>query len=157
MAFSITSEAFDHKDGIPANYTCDALDVSPPLAWSGMPDGTQSLALIVDDPDAPDPAAPKMIWVHWLLYNLPASSNSLAEAATTDTLPNGTLEGRNDWKQTGYRGPCPPIGRHRYFFRLYALDAMLSDLEAPTKDELMKAMDGHVLAEAMLMGTYHRG
>ena len=156
MSFSITSAAFDHEDGIPSKYTCDDIDVSPSLAWSGVPDDTQSLALIVDDPDAPDPAAPRMIWVHWLLYNLPASSNGLAEATTTESLPDGTLEGKNDWKQTGYRGPCPPVGRHRYFFKLYALDVALPDLGCPSKADLLGAMEDHVLAEAVLMGTYSR-
>ncbi len=156
MSLSITSEAFAEGQRIASKHTCDAEDVSPPLAWSGLPDGTQSLALIVDDPDAPDPAAPKMIWVHWVLYNLPADCAGLAEAVAAETLPAGTLEGKNDWKQTGYRGPCPPIGEHRYFFKLYALDAGLPDLGLPTKDELLNAMEGHVLAEAVLMGTYSR-
>jgi Raf kinase inhibitor-like YbhB/YbcL family protein len=156
MAFSISSEAFEHEDGIPSKYTCDALNISPPLAWSGVPLGAQSLALIVDDPDAPDPAAPKMIWVHWLLYNLPAGSEGLAEAVPADALPSGTLEGKNDWNRTAYGGPCPPVGRHRYFFKLVALDVVLPDLGCPNKAGLMKAMEGHVLAEAVLMGTYRR-
>jgi Raf kinase inhibitor-like YbhB/YbcL family protein len=156
MAFSISSEAFEHEDGIPSKYTCDALNISPPLAWSGVPLGAQSLALIVDDPDAPDPAAPKMIWVHWLLYNLPAGSEGLAEAVPADALPSGTLEGKNDWNRTAYGGPCPPVGRHRYFFKLFALDVVLPDLGCPNKAGLMKAMEGHVLAEAVLMGTYRR-
>lgn len=156
MALSISSEAFEHGDGIASKYTCDAQDVSPPLSWSGVPDDAQSLALIVDDPDAPDPAAPKMIWVHWVLYNLPADSTGLAEAVLGEALPAGTLEGKNDWKQTGYRGPCPPIGEHRYFFKLNALDVALPDLGLPTKAELAQAMEGHVLAEAVLMGTYQR-
>lgn len=157
MTFSISSNAFKHEDRIPSKYTCDASDVSPALTWAGMPDGTKSLALIVDDPDAPDPAAPKIIWVHWLLYNLPPSSEGLAEAVTTEALPDGTLEGKNDWKRTGYGGPCPPVGRHRYFFKLYALDVVLPDLGRPAKADLKKAMEGHVLAEAVLMGTYRRG
>lgn len=156
MAFSISSEAFNHEDGIPSKYTCDAANVSPALSWSGVPDGTRTLALIVDDPDAPDPAAPKRIWAHWLLDNLPAGSRGLAEGVATEALPDGTLEGRNDWKRTGYGGPCPPVGRHRYFFKLYALDAVLPDLENPTKSDLVKAMDGHILAEAVLTGTYCR-
>lgn len=156
MLFSISSEAFEQGDGIPSKYTCDGVNISPPLAWSGAPDGTQSLALIVDDPDAPDPAAPKMIWVHWLLYDLPADSNSLAEAVTSDALPNRTLEGQNDWNSPGYRGPCPPVGRHRYYFKLYALDVVLPDLGCPSKADLINAMEGHVLAEAELMGTYCR-
>ena len=156
MSIAITSEAFAEGQRIASKYTCDAEDVSPPLAWSGLPEGTQSLALIVDDPDAPDPAAPKMIWVHWVLYNLPADCAGLPEAIAAEGLPAGTLEGNNDWKQTGYRGPCPPIGEHRYFFKLYALDDVLPDLGLPAKDELLKAMEGHVLAEAVLMGTYSR-
>lgn len=156
MSISISSAAFGEGERIAPKYTCDAQDVSPPLAWAGVPDGTESLALIVDDPDAPDPAAPKMIWVHWVLYNLPADSAGLAEATLAESLPPGTLEGTNDWKQTGYRGPCPPIGEHRYFFKLYALDVALPDLGLPAKDELLEAMEGHVLAEAVLMGTYSR-
>jgi len=157
MVFLISSKAFNHEDRIPSKYTCDDSDVSPALSWSGVPDGTQSFALIVDDPDAPDPATPKTIWVHWLLYNLPSSSEGLAEGVTTAALPVGTLEGKNDWKRTGYGGPCPPVGRHRYFFKLYALDVMLSDLGHPAKADLIKAMEGHILAETVLMGTYHRG
>ncbi len=157
MSISISSAAFGEGERIASKYTCDAQDVSPPLGWAGVPDGTKSLALIVDDPDAPDPAAPKMIWVHWVLYNLPADSAGLAEATNSDSLPPGTLEGTNDWKQIGYRGPCPPIGEHRYFFKLYALDVGLPDLGLPTKDELLEAMEGHVVAEAVLIGTYSRG
>ena len=108
----------------------------------------------MDDPDAPDPAAPRMIWVHWVLYNLPVTSNGLAEAVKPADLPAGTREGSNDWKRTGYGGPCPPIGRHRYYFRLYALDTVLADLHQPSKAALLKAMNGHVLAEAELLGTY---
>lgn len=156
MAFSISSTAFDHEAGIPAKYTCDDQDVSPPLGFAGAPDGTQSLALIVDDPDAPDPAAPKMTWVHWVLYNLPPDCQGLAEATGTADLPDGTLEGTNDWDRTGYGGPCPPIGEHRYFFKLYALDTVLRDLGRPDKAALTEAMEGHVLGEAVLMGTYRR-
>ncbi|WP_287962622.1 YbhB/YbcL family Raf kinase inhibitor-like protein [Alcanivorax sp.] len=154
MSFEIRSTAFNEGGSIPAKYTCDGDDVSPPLAWSGLPAGTRSLALIADDPDAPDPRAPRMTWVHWVLYNLPPDASGLPEAVTT--LPPGTLEGINDWKRTGYGGPCPPIGRHRYFFKLYALDEALPDLNQPTKDELLRAMKGHVLGEAVLMGTYAR-
>jgi Raf kinase inhibitor-like YbhB/YbcL family protein len=151
---SLTSTAFTDHSAIPARYTCDGSDASPPLAWSGVPMGTKSLALIVDDPDAPDPAAPMMTWVHWVLYNLPTSATELAEGITA--LPVGTREGTNDWKRTGYGGPCPPIGRHRYFHTLYALDVALPDLCTPTKDALLKAMQGHVLAQAELLGTYQR-
>jgi hypothetical protein len=152
--FTLISPAFDQGSPIPAKYTCDGDDVSPSLSWTGVPEDTRSLALIVDDPDAPDPNAPKMTWVHWVLYNLPVLSTGLPEAVAADSLPNGTLEGRNDWKRTGYGGPCPPIGRHRYFFKLYALDIELPDLEKPTKQDLEEAMQSHILADAVLMGTY---
>ncbi|MEJ2361677.1 MAG: YbhB/YbcL family Raf kinase inhibitor-like protein [Gammaproteobacteria bacterium] len=150
----IYSPAFNSDLAIPPHYTCDGRDVSPPLSWNGIPDKARSLALIVDDPDAPDPAAPRMVWVHWVLYNLPITSNGLAEAVMPAELPKGTLEGINDWKRTGYGGPCPPIGRHRYYFRLYALDTMLPDLRHPAKASLLQAMEGHVLAEADMIGTY---
>ena len=123
---------------------------------AGAPAGTKSLALIVDDPDAPDPARPKMTWVHWVLYNLPADSRGLPEAVEPGGLPAGTLEGKNDWKRAGYGGPCPPIGRHRYFFKLFALDTVLPDLRTPTKAELEQAMQGHVLEKAELMGLYQK-
>lgn len=155
MTLTLSSSAFFHQGRIPKKYTCDGEDVSPPLAWTGVPAGTKSLALIVDDPDAPDPQAPKMTWVHWVLYNIPPSANGLPEAVGT-RLPPGTLEGLNDWKRTGYGGPCPPIGRHRYFHKLYALDKVLPDLKRPTKAQLEKAMEGHVLAVAELIGTYQR-
>jgi Raf kinase inhibitor-like YbhB/YbcL family protein len=156
MAFALTSTAFIHNGPIPKLYTCQGKDISPALAWSGMPAGTKSFALIVDDPDAPDPKAPKMTWVHWVLYNLPAASTGLPEAVAPAALPAGTREGRNDWKRTGYGGPCPPIGRHRYFHKLYALDVVLPDLKQPTKAELERAMQGHVLAKVELMGTYQK-
>lgn len=153
-AFALTSPAFDDESPIPSRYTCDGDDVSPPLSWVGVPQDTKSLALIVEDPDAPDPEAPKMTWVHWVLYNLPLASSGLPEAVTAASLPGGTLQGRNDWKRTGYGGPCPPIGRHRYFFRLSALDTALPDLDHPRSKDLQEAMRGHVLAAAVLMGTY---
>ena len=156
MSLTITSTAFAPEGAIPTLYTCDGKDRSPPLAWSGVPAGTRSLALIVDDPDAPDPAAPKMTWVHWVLYNLPADSSGLPEAVASAGLPAGTCEGVNDWKRTGYGGPCPPIGRHRYFHKLYALDVVLPELGKPTKAKLEKAMEGHVIGRAHLMGTYRR-
>ncbi len=148
----IQSPAFAEGGAIPARYTCDGEDISPPLRWEGVPEGARSLVLIVDDPDAPDPAAPKMVWVHWVLYNLPPNSKGLEEGVKA--LPPGTGQGLNDWKRTGWGGPCPPVGRHRYFFKLYALDRVLPDLGTPTKAELLKAMEGHVLDEAVLMGTY---
>ena len=157
MTLEITSPAFSHNEEIPSKYTCDGKDISPALGWSGLPEGTKSLALIEDDPDAPDPAAPKMTWVHWVLYNIPPSATGLPEAVKSQGLPEGTKEGLNDWQRTGYGGPCPPIGRHRYFHKLYALDAVLPDLGKPTKKDLEKAMDGHILASATLVGTYQRG
>jgi Raf kinase inhibitor-like YbhB/YbcL family protein len=150
----ITSTAFAHKGEIPVRYTCEGQDTSPPLAWSGIPSGAKSLVLIVDDPDAPDPAAPRMTWVHWLLYNLPPSSTGLAEGV--NALPEGTLEGLNDGKRTRYGGPCPPIGRHRYFHKLYALDVVLPDLRKPTKAALETAMRGHIIGQTELIGTYQK-
>lgn len=153
---SITSEAFEHNSHIPSRYTCDGEDISPPLAWRHVPAGTESLVLIVDDPDAPDPAAPKVTWVHWLLYNIPASWQGLEEALAAENLLDNTRQGRNGWKRTAYGGPCPPTGRHRYFFKLYALDTVLPDLHEPTKAKLENSMQGHVLAQAELIGTYQR-
>ena len=155
-AMQLTSPAFAPNGSIPARFTCDGDDISPPLAWSGAPQGTKSFALIVDDPDAPDPAAPKMTWVHWVLYDIPAGTTALAEGAAKGGLPPGTRQGLNDWKRTGYGGPCPPKGRHRYFHKLYALDTTLGDLGRPTKAALEKAMQGQVLAQGELVGTYQR-
>ena len=157
MVFQLSSTAFVQNGEIPKIYTCEGADKSPPLAWSGVPAGAKSLVLIVDDPDAPDPAAPKMTWVHWVLYNLPPTTTGLPEGVAARDLPPGICEGINDWKRTGYGGPCPPIGRHRYFHKLYALDVLLPDLGQPTKVGLEKAMSGHVLAHAELIGTYRRG
>jgi Raf kinase inhibitor-like YbhB/YbcL family protein len=157
MSFRLLSSAFTDGARIPRRHTCEGDDTSPPLAWTGVPAGARSLVLIVDDPDAPDPAAPKLTWVHWVLYNLPAGDGALAEGAATGGLPAGTREGLNDWKRTGYGGPCPPIGRHRYFHKLYALDVGLADLGRPTKAALLAAMQGHVLAETQLVGTYQKG
>ena len=156
MALSIASPAFQHEGTIPTKYTCEGADVSPSLAFSGAPSNAKSLALIVDDPDAPDPAAPKRVWVHWLVYNLPSATQELPEAVRADALPAGARVGANDWDKVAYGGPCPPIGRHRYFFKLYALDTMLPDLGRPNKAALEKAMQGHVVAEAMLLGTYQK-
>jgi len=152
--FQLIPPGIIHMGDIPAQYTCEGEDISPVLIFAGAPDGTKSLALIVDDPDAPDPAAPKMTWVHWVLYNLPPDTTGLEESIASP--PADTLEGINDWKRIGYGGPCPPIGRHRYFFKLYALDTMLSDLHEPTKVELEHAMQGHVLAQTELIGTYQK-
>ena len=153
----LNSSAFEPNGPIPAKYACEGEDVSPALTWSGVPSGTESLALIVDDPDAPDPAAPKMTWVHWVLYDVPPSAQGLSEAAGVNSLPRGTREGLNDWKRKGYGGACPPIGRHRYFHKLYALDIVLPDLGAAGKPELETAMEGHVLGRAELVGTYEKG
>lgn len=157
MPLTISSPAFSPGGAIPRQCTCDGDDRSPPLAWSGVPPRTRSLALIVDDPDAPDPKAPRMTWVHWLLYDIPPGATGLAEAVKPGDLPAGTREGTNDWKRTGYGGPCPPIGRHRYFHKLYALDVTLGDLGRPIKPKLEAAMRGHILAQAELVGTYQRG
>jgi hypothetical protein len=152
----LISSAFVHQGEIPRTCTCDGEDLSPPLAWSGVPAGTKSLALIVDDPDAPDPKAPKRVYVHWVLYDIPPGAGGLPGGIDPAHLPAGTREGLNDWGRTGYGGPCPPIGRHRYFHKLYALDRVLPDLKRPTKAQLLTAMEGHVLASAELIGTYQR-
>ncbi|MGH8076785.1 MAG: YbhB/YbcL family Raf kinase inhibitor-like protein [Lysobacter sp.] len=156
MSLTLSSPAVAPNAAIPALHTCDGNDTSPALQWTGLPAGTRSLALIVDDPDAPDPANPRMTWVHWVLYDLPAEATGLPEGVTTSQLPAGTREGINDWKRAGYGGPCPPVGRHRYFHKLYALDTVLPDLGGPNKSQLLKAIEGHVLAEAELVGTYQR-
>jgi len=156
MTLTLESAAFTQGGEIPGVHTCQGRDASPPLSWRGVPSGAKSLALIVDDPDAPDPKAPKVTWVHWVLYDIPPSATGLAAAVAQRDLPPGTREGLNDWQRTGYGGPCPPIGRHRYFFKLYALDAVLPDLGSPTKAALERAMAGHVLASAQLMGTYQK-
>jgi len=156
MSLVITSTSFMHEHVIPARHTCDGLNVSPPLAWSGVPTGTKSLALIVDDPDAPDPAAPRVTWVHWMLYNIPPDVGGLADDTTAKNLPDGALHGVNDWHRTGYGGPCPPMGNHRYFFKLYALDTVLPDMKYPTKATLERAMQGHVLAHSELIGLYQK-
>jgi len=137
MTLTLTSTAFVHNGSIPALYTCDGRNISPPLAWSGVPPGSKSLVLIVDDPDAPDPKAPKMTWVHWLLYNLSVTATGLPEDVQPAQLPPGTGVGINDGQRTAYGGPCPPIGRHRYFFKLYSLDTLLPDLNHPTKTKLL--------------------
>jgi Raf kinase inhibitor-like YbhB/YbcL family protein len=148
----LTSPSFESGGSVPAKHTSDGADVSPALAWSGVPGGTRSLALVVDDPDAPDPRAPRMTWVHWVLYDIPPEPSSLPEGV--DSAAIGAREGINDWHATGYRGPAPPIGRHRYVHTLYALDAVLPDLGRADKKALERAMRGHVLAEATLVGTY---
>lgn len=157
MALQLTSPNFTEGGVIPRTYTCEGADGAPGLRWTGAPAGTRSFALIVDDPDAPDPAAPKMTYVHWVLYNMSSDVHTLPEGVTSASLPSGTLEGVNDWHRTGYGGPCPPIGRHRYFFKLYALDTVLDDMGAPTKAKLEQAMVGHILERSVLMGTYQKG
>lgn len=156
MALSLSSTAFSAGGEIPRVHTCEGQDTAPPLSWTGVPPGTRSLALIVDDPDAPDPRAPQRVWVHWVLLDLPPDATSLPAAVAARSLPAGAREGVNDWRRTGYGGPCPPIGRHRYFFKLYALDTALPGLATPTKALLEAAMKGHVLAETELMGTYQK-
>jgi Raf kinase inhibitor-like YbhB/YbcL family protein len=156
MALTVTSPAFPPGGEIPKVHTCEGADTSPAVAWAGVPGHAKSLALIVDDPDAPDPRAPRMTYVHWVLYNVPPTATGLAEGAGRGGLPPGTLEGTNDWKRTGYGGPCPPIGRHRYFFKLYALDTLLPDLSRPSKARLEKALSGHVIEKAELIGTYEK-
>jgi Raf kinase inhibitor-like YbhB/YbcL family protein len=156
MPLTLTSTTFVHGGEIPSRCTCEGADFAPALAWTGVPEGTKSLALVVDDPDAPDPAAPKMTYVHWVLYNLPPGAGGMPEGVTAGDLPAGTREGVNDWKRTGYGGPCPPIGRHRYFHKLYALDTVLPHLGGATKATLEAAMAGHVLGRAELMGTYQK-
>jgi Raf kinase inhibitor-like YbhB/YbcL family protein len=156
MSFILTSTAFKAGHAIPAIYTCDGEDISPPLSWTDVPDSAKSLTLIVDDPDAPDPAAPKMTWVHWILYNIPTNTNMLPQGIQSPSLPSATREGMNNWKRTGYRGPCPPVGCHRYFHKLYALDVDLPDLGHPGKAELEKAMSSHIIGKTELIGLYQR-
>lgn len=155
-SIQLTSTAFKQGGAIPARYTCEGDDSSPPLAWAGAPAGTKSFALVVDDPDAPDPAKPQRVWVHWVMYNLPANVTGLAENTSRQGLPKGAALGKNDFGKSVYGGPCPPIGRHRYFFKLYALDTELTGLSSPNKADLTRAMQGHVLANAELMGTYQK-
>jgi Raf kinase inhibitor-like YbhB/YbcL family protein len=152
----LQSEDFQAGGEIPRAATCEGANQSPALSWSGVPPGSKSLALIIDDPDAPDPAAPKTIWTHWVLYNLPPATKSLPSGISDSRLPVGTLQGKNDWNRPTYGGPCPPIGRHRYFHRLYALDTLLPDLKHPRRADLLSALEGHVLAQAELVGTYQK-
>lgn len=152
MSLTLSSPSFAAYGAIDARYTCEGEDTSPVLVWSGVMAEAKSLALIMDDPDAPRAGG----WVHWVLYNLPPTSTGLPGACKSVNLPEGTLEGLNDWHKTGYGGPCPPKGRHRNYFTLYALDAVLPDLKQPNKGQLLRAMEGHVLSKAELMGTYAR-
>jgi Raf kinase inhibitor-like YbhB/YbcL family protein len=154
VSFELRSPAFQHNLSIPTKYTCNGANVSVPLSWRDAPTETKSFALIVDDPDAPNG-----IWVHWVIYDLPASSHALAEAIPSrETLGNGAKQGVNDFGKVGYLGPCPPHGRsHRYFFKLYALDGMTALKPAATKQQLLDAMNKHILAEVELVGTYKHG
>lgn len=151
--FRISSPAFSEDKAIPARYTCEGLGLVPPLTWTAPPAGTRSLALVMTDPDAPDPKSPRMTWVHWIAFDLPPSAGAFEPDGT---FPLGGREGINSWKHLGYGGPCPPIGRHRYFFRLYALDTKLAFVNPPDRKKLLAAMRGHVLAKTVLMGTYQR-
>jgi len=157
MALTLTSTAFADGGEIPTKYTCEGDDISPPLKWSGVPEQARSLVLIVDDPDAPDPRAPRVTWVHWVLYNLPAASGGLPAGVSPADLPAGSEAGVNDWKRRGYGGPCPPLGRHRYFHKLYALDTRLEGLRQPTKAAVEAAMQGHVIAHSEVVGHYQKG
>jgi len=159
VTLQLKSTAFLNGESIPKKFTREGEDLSPPLSWTGTPAGTKSLALIVDDPDAPDPIAPQVTWVHWVAYNIEPDVSGLQEGAaskhnTTAKLPAGMQEGLNDWKNVGYEGPNPPRGRHRYFHKLYALDTILEGLDNPTKAMLEAAMEGHVLDKTELIGTY---
>jgi Raf kinase inhibitor-like YbhB/YbcL family protein len=152
MTFEMTSSAFAQGEAIPRKYSCDGDDISPPLGWGDPPEGTRSLALICDDPDAPVGT-----WVHWVLYNLPAETRALPEAVPPDAeLADGSRHGQNSWRRLGYGGPCPPSGTHRYFFKLYALDAGFDLASGAGKDQLLKAMEGHILGQAEVMGIYSR-
>ncbi|MFH1016896.1 MAG: YbhB/YbcL family Raf kinase inhibitor-like protein [Pseudomonadota bacterium] len=156
MAMEISSPSFKPNGEIPAPFTCEGRDVSPELRFSGVPAGAKSLVLIVDDPDAPDPKAPRTTWVHWVLYDIPPKTAGIKEAMTSRDLPKGIREGLNDWNHTGYGGPCPPIGRHRYFFKLYALSKELGDLKRVSKGQVVQAMEGAVIEKAEMIGTYEK-
>ena len=155
MRLKVTSPAFEQGGSIPTKYTCEGDDISPPLSWSGVPANAKSVAIIVDDPDAPDPAKPQRVYVHWVVYNIPTKTTSLGENASKSALSGGAVQGKNDWGNAGYGGPCPPIGRHRYFFKVYALDTMLN-LKNATKADLEREMKGHIVDSGELMGTYQK-
>ena len=156
MTFTIRSSAFDNGGAIPTVYTCEGKDISPPLSWSGVPETARSLVLIIEDPDAPDPNAPEMTWIHWILINIPPDAHSLYEGVTPEELPPGTIAGLNDWKRVGYGGPCPPTGRHRYFHKLFALDTVLEGMISPSMAQVEDAIKGHIIAQAEVMGTYQK-
>jgi Raf kinase inhibitor-like YbhB/YbcL family protein len=152
MSLTIKTTAFPNSGTIPKKYTCDGPDLSPELSWAGTPAGTQSFALIVDDPDAPVGT-----WTHWIIWNIPPEGPLQEDVAKTETLKNGARQGKNDFKRIGYGGPCPPPGKpHRYFFKLYALDTKLNVTAGASRNELESAMKGHVLSQAELMGRYGR-
>jgi len=152
--FKISSVNFDEGQAIPEKHTCQGADISPQLHWTTPPIGTKSLVIIVDDPDAPDPKAPKMTWVHWVIYNIPPDINALQQ--DLQSLPKGSQPGYNDWKKTEYGGPCPPIGTHRYFHKIYALDTVLKFESPPTKSDLEIAMKAHILTQSQLIGNYKK-
>jgi Raf kinase inhibitor-like YbhB/YbcL family protein len=151
---SLTSTSYKDGGEVPQKFTCQGGDASPQLSWSGLPAGTKSVAIVVDDPDAPDPAKPERTWVHWVLYDIPPTTLSLPEGKGAP--PAGARVGKNDWGKTTWGGPCPPIGRHRYFHKLFALDTVLGDLREPTKAQLEAAMQGHILGQAQLVATYQK-
>lgn len=152
MEIKITSSAFDENAMIPAKYTCDGEDISPPLEWDNVPEGTQSIAIIADDPDAP-----MGTFVHWVLFNLPGDTRQLPEnVPTKGTLDNGAVQGITGFGRTGYGGPCPPSGTHRYFFKIYALDTKVELTSSAGKSQLLEAMAGHILGQGQLMGRYSR-
>lgn len=152
MNIEVKSTAFADGRMIPKVYTCQGKDISPPLSWAGVPAEAKSIALIMDDPDAP-----RGTWVHWVLYNIPPDSKGLEENVPRGaSLPNGAKHGKNSWPKLGYGGPCPPSGTHRYYFKIYALDIVLPHQSEGTKNQLLKAMQGHILAEGQLMGTYSK-
>lgn len=154
MAFKLYSPAFRNGDEIPLQYTCEGRNISPPLFWEGVPENAKSLVLMVTDPDAPDPHAPTRIWTHWIVYGIPPAVTTFAAAASPFAMPTGCYEGLNGWNKLEYGGPCPPIGRHRYFYTLYALDIELPRLSNPTRVEIESLMNGHILEQAQLFGTY---
>jgi len=156
MTFKLMSPAFAENGSIPSQYTCEGDDISPPLAWSDVPPGTKSLALIMDDPDAPDPAKPQRVYVHWVVYNIAWTTTKLPLNAARSGLPVRALHGTNDFNKQTYGGPCPPVGRHRYFFKLYALDTQLQGLKDPTKAQLEEAMYGHLVGHVEMVGTYEK-
>lgn len=152
----IESSDFTRGGYIPVEYTCEGADISPPLMWQGVPASAKSLALIIDDPDAPDPAAPQMVWAHWLVYNIPPDVDGLEASPATNGLPVGAEQGMNDWHKCTYGGPCPPVGLHRYFHKLYALDTVLTGLHNPSMAQLETAMKGHIIEQAKLVGMYKK-